>query len=212
MHKITKFIFISCFTCCSSFIHGPPVFPGYAVSLFTCTRLEFKYSLNLRFDKESSLRFEAGRHEFAGWNGPSCHASKYDTVPRKVRGENPLKNLLRWRSPRTPKEFTTIFNEIESKLNTGQNVTFIAFEQLWKRLGSSARAGALWADMEKASLLEEKMLSAGYSFSSDCYRNLLQVAAEECWRGNCDRSEIFNLIQQARTYPDVQVRESLCKK
>jgi hypothetical protein len=124
-------------------------------------------------------------------------------VPR--RKSNPLKKLLIWRSPRTPVEYSEILESIEHKMASKLPVPFVAFEQLLKKLGNSARLKFIWADMEKANYLVYLMRSNGYELDSSCSRSLLLVAAEECWRGELVKDELWGLFDEIKNSPNVEV-------
>ena len=121
---------------------------------------------------------------------------------RKV---NPLKKLFIWRSPRTPVEYSSILEDIQNKTARGQPVPYVAFEQLLKKLGNSARLKYIWADMEKANYLVSQMRAAGYELDASCYRSLLLIAVEECWRGEVMKVELLDLFEEIQNSKDVEV-------
>ena len=131
-------------------------------------------------------------------------------VPK--RKANPLRKLLMWRSPRTPVEYSNILEDIEKKIASKQPVPYVAFEQLLKKLAASARLKYVWADMEKATHLIRTMRSIGYELDASCYRSLLLVAVEECWRGELVKEELLDLLQEIKNSKDVEVRVERCRR
>ena len=125
------------------------------------------------------------------------------TPSRKI---NPLKKLFMWRSPRTPLEYSNVLEDIEKKVFNGEPVPYVAFEQLLKKLANSARNKDIWADMDKATHLIKIMQKVGYQLDGSCYRSLLQVAVEECCRGDLVKTDLMGILNQIETSPEVEVR------